>query len=67
MSKKTCSRCGKAITIDDSTSIIGVSVVIYVMDNPVMQEFVDTQLGKYKGQNEHHFCYECWLDSLYGK
>ena len=34
--------------------------------NPDSVNWIKKQWGKYAGENKYNFCYECWLDSLFG-
>lgn len=66
MPKETCSKCGKDMTMPNGTSVIGADISVYPNKDPIVEKFVNEQLGKYAGQYWHKFCYECWLDTFYG-
>ncbi len=60
-----CDRCGKCMTDEDGSSMIGVSLTVNAIESP--EVFVKRQLGKYEIGRNYSFCWECWLDSLMGK
>lgn len=66
-----CVKCGKEMTnVEDGTTIIGISINCRVAEkdksNTKLVEFLQKQLGKYHVGETYAFCYECWLDSLFG-
>ncbi len=54
-----CSKCKK-----DIESVIGVSIIVSIQNN-AFEEDLKRQFGKYPVAS-YNFCYECWLDSLFG-
>ena len=62
-----CDRCGKEMTDSRGTTICGVEITanFNLLDNEY-KEFVQKQLGKYALNRQYAFCWECWLDSLFG-
>jgi len=66
-----CSKCNKEMTYKNGesseTSVIGIYIeVIPQTDNKELLAFWQKQLGKYSICQPCGFCYECWLDSLFG-
>jgi len=63
-----CSRCGKSMTDEHGSSIIGVQITVRTEDGvmDMTKDHTKEQLGKYELNKEYSFCYECWLDSLMG-
>jgi len=61
-----CSKCGKSMTDEYGGDIIGVKIRIFAGDG-FQAEFIKKQLGKYEPGKDYLFCYECLLDSLFGK
>jgi len=71
--KQFCVRCGKCMTDDDGTTLVGVSIrfnfgvgEVGKVDSNWRESFVQSQFGKYKTDGEYKFCWECFLDSLFG-
>ena len=62
---KYCSKCSKCMTDTDGTSVSGISID-FILDTNANTEFIQKQLGKYEIKT-YEFCYECWLDSLFGR
>jgi hypothetical protein len=72
-----CSKCGKEMT-DRKTksSLIGVEFTFVVAEGQ-SKAWLEKQLGKYciqkgkytlaSGKAKFFFCFECWLDSLFGE
>lgn len=60
-----CDRCGKDMTDKDGTSLIG--MVIDTKGNEENKEFLKRQLGKYESDRKYKFCFECFLDCLFGR
>ena len=62
-----CDKCKKNMTDSDGASVIGLSIRVDVKNSPKRtQEFFEKQLGKFSVNRDYNFCYECWLDSLFG-
>ena len=65
-----CDACGKCMTRSDSTTtLIGMEIEIQVqlsdsIETEKTNNFIDEQLGQYKGERNFKICYECWLKSL---
>jgi len=54
-------------TEDGELTTIGIDIsVIFADDDPEKREWIQKQLGKYELNERYSFCYECWLDSLFG-
>ncbi len=65
-----CSKCGKNMTKRGrgGYSVIGIVLQLKSATNKKSnREFIRKQLGKYKLGMEYAFCWECWLDSLFGE
>ena len=60
---KYCDRCKKELTDKDGVDNIGISIEIWGKEK---REFCQKLLGKYEMDRAYNFCYECWLDSLFG-
>ena len=60
-----CSRCHKLMSDKDGSSTIGASITVTV-DPPNDPTFMQKQMGKYGINRTYNFCWECWLDSLFG-
>jgi len=74
MKQILCDGCGKNMHSDElNCSIIGVSIRVDLPDDWAKNKdkqtrtFLQQQLGKYEGDYNYQFCYECWLNSLHGK
>lgn len=63
-----CEGCGRSLTDENGSSIIGVSITVTVKDDEaqINTDFIKRQMGKYEINKSYNFCYECWLDSLMG-
>ncbi len=60
-----CSKCAKEMTSPDGTTVEGMRLRFIFPSLDDSKEWIKTQLGKYPLQ-DYDFCYECWLDSLFG-
>lgn len=64
---KKCARCGKRMTDSHGTSVIGIDITVnFESQDEELKDFAKKQLGKYILGRRYSFCYECWLDSLFG-
>jgi len=53
------------MTDEQGTTIIGVAIS-FTNTTGQNEEQAQKQLGKYRINKKYEFCYECWLDSLFG-
>ena len=76
-----CSKCGKVLEGKKGTKVIGLKIEVQwnsvdILTNPTTRLLLHS-LGPYtqylecddslgKSKVEFSFCYECWLDSLFG-
>lgn len=67
-----CDRCHKNMEADDGRRFVGITFDISWDESEKgkkYSQFIYKQLGKYKPLSGstimYHFCYECWLDSLF--
>lgn len=61
---KHCAKCNKEM--EEKGMLVAGIIVQLSCTIEDKKEFVQKQLGKYKIEKEYMFCYECWLDSLFG-
>jgi len=64
-----CDKCGKEMTDSSSESgsaLIGVAVQ-FTTSKEFGRAFAQKQLGKYELNKKYQFCWECLLDSLFGR
>lgn len=63
-----CTKCGKEMTSPEGEDVIALRILVDFTPRDVkLQEFVQKQMGKYALNKAYYFCYECWLDSLFGR
>jgi len=71
--KAYCDKCGKCMTqeVCDTimpTTMIGITIsMVDIGNEPRYKEFIKKQMGKYEVGREYRFCFECVLDTLFGK
>ena len=53
------------MTDEDGISTIGIRLEA-ICKTEEKEEFLQKQMGKYHFNREYNFCWECWLDSLFG-
>lgn len=63
--KKYCSKCKKCLTSEKDTTMIGMHFMVSGNTEPE-EGFIQEQFGKYDYKEEYNFCYECWLDAMFG-
>lgn len=70
--RKPCAKCGKEMSMGNDRNVIGVRIQIIAdpdfvctPDGFLVNDFIKKQFGKYN-QDIYDFCFECWLDSLFG-
>ena len=63
-----CVKCGKEMESPSGISIIGIHIRLALGDDATQEDmdFIREQFGKYDIKKPYDFCYECWLDSLFG-
>ena len=66
-----CSKCQKEMEMEDGTEYKGIEFhLTWEATNKEHAEFFKKGLGKYAPKEgaevRYGFCFECWLDSLYG-
>jgi len=64
-SSHRCSKCGKDMADNSGAVTIGARIEVKVIDG-VDQTHFKKQLGKYELGKCYQFCWECWLDSMFG-
>ena len=61
-----CDKCGKNMTNEDGKSLTGITIEVTDPEDIEEYNFCLEQMGKYSLNRKYAFCFECWLDSLYG-
>ena len=67
--KQYCDKCGKCMTMDDETEVIGMAINFENAsgDDAATTKFFKEQLGKYEPGRRYQVCWECMLDNMLGK
>ena len=61
-----CDKCGKDMANPEGHMAIGVMIGAVPHGEHEQHEYMKRQFGKYDLGKIYNFCYECWLDSLFG-